>query len=220
MGISWLELAIGTMDEKLPGLRERLGRIRSQGYSYFDNLERELEQLDARWREIRPKVIGSSQATARPLLEPLSEKRQDLEAKIWSIEFTLDTLSRSSFALRAGEKVILAVRTILYWAKKHVDVLLYLSKQRLVLEQVVATESKDSLGTLMKLALRGVHKDVTDYYLDVDIAKIAQVKREEGSVTISLSPTDDVPFDWELVFAEIEVDTWLPVLEAARAGSI
>jgi hypothetical protein len=208
------------MDEKLLELKERLAEIRRRGHMYFNNLEYELQELEDQWRRIRSKVVNSNETTAKLLLDPLSLKRQELESVIWRIEFTLDSLARSSVSLEPGENVILAFSTILYWKEKRVDVIFYISNQRLIFEQILASKSKDKLGTLLKMALRGVDMDIKSFFFDVDITQIAEVRKESERIIVGINPNENVPFNWEITLAEIESDQWVPLLQNIKAGKI
>ncbi len=87
--------AIGRIDQRLLDFTATLEDLRDQGYVHSGNLEDELEALDDKWDEVRPRVEST-----------LGEHVQRLDREMDQAERQIDRLQASSSSVRLGESLV------------------------------------------------------------------------------------------------------------------
>lgn len=87
--------AIGRIDQQLLDLPTTLESLRAQGYVHSGGLEDQLEALDDKWDEIRPRVESA-----------LGEHVQRLDRELDQAERQIDRLQASAPSVRLGESLV------------------------------------------------------------------------------------------------------------------
>ncbi len=87
--------AIGRIDQQLLDLPATLESLRAQGYVHSGTLEDQLEALDDKWDEIRPRVESA-----------LGEHVQRLDRELDQAERQIDALQATASAVRLGESLV------------------------------------------------------------------------------------------------------------------
>lgn len=87
--------AIGRLDQRLHDFAANLEKLRAQGYLHSGNLENELEALDSKWDDVRPRV----EATLR-------EHVQRLDRELEQVSRQIQRLQPNDSSIRLGESLI------------------------------------------------------------------------------------------------------------------